>query len=299
MTVGHSAPVLVVLAGGKARRYGGCKPLAPVGPAGEPMIDMVASDALSAGFGALVLVVGASTGPAIRYHVARRWPEAVDVHFAVQPAARGTVDAVLAAQGHVPAGDPFGVANADDLYGIEALRLLAGHLTTGSPDSALVGFRLASATIGRAPVTRGICALDGAGMLTRIDERRQVIPMPEGRFVAGDGRKPTELSADALVSMNLWGFTPSIWSRLHEAMAKGLAVDRSAEVLLPEMVGRLVTEKGPDALAFRVLPTDSRCVGVTHPDDLGLVQADIAAQVGRGDRPAQLWSAVATAAAVG
>ena len=41
-------PALVILAAGRARRYGGCKPLAPVGPRGEAVIDLVASDALAA-----------------------------------------------------------------------------------------------------------------------------------------------------------------------------------------------------------------------------------------------------------
>ena len=42
-----SPPTLVLLAAGRARRYGGCKPLAPVGLHGEAVIDLVASDALA------------------------------------------------------------------------------------------------------------------------------------------------------------------------------------------------------------------------------------------------------------
>ncbi len=59
---GGADPVLVILAAGRAKRYGGCKPLAPVGPHGEAVIDLVASDALAAGFSAVVLVLGPSTG---------------------------------------------------------------------------------------------------------------------------------------------------------------------------------------------------------------------------------------------
>jgi hypothetical protein len=61
------------------------------------------------------------------------------------------------------------------------------------------------------------------------------------------------------------------------------------EVLLPELVGRLVGERDKGQ-RFKVLATDSRCVGVTHPDDLGLVQRDVAAQVARGERPASPWA---------
>jgi hypothetical protein len=46
-----------------------------------------------------------------------------------------------------------------------------------------------------------------------------------------------------------------------------------------------------DSCPFTVLPTDDRCIGVTHPDDLGLVQAELNRLVGRGERPAALWAA--------
>jgi len=96
-----AGPALVILAAGRARRYGGCKPLAPVGTHGEAVIDLVASDAVTAGFGTIVLVLGPSTGPAIRYHVEHTWPDNVDVRFATQPAPLGTVNAVLSASDHV------------------------------------------------------------------------------------------------------------------------------------------------------------------------------------------------------
>jgi CTP:molybdopterin cytidylyltransferase MocA len=97
----HQGPPLVILAAGRARRYGGCKPLAPAGPHGEAVIDLVASDALGAGFGTIVLVLGPQTGPAIRYHVEHTWPPDVDVRFALQEAPLGTVHAVLSASDHV------------------------------------------------------------------------------------------------------------------------------------------------------------------------------------------------------
>ena len=83
---GGADPALVILAAGRARRYGGCKPLAPVGPHGEAVIDLVASDAIAAGFGTIVLVLGPSTGPAIRYHVEHTWP--ARRRRALRPAAR-------------------------------------------------------------------------------------------------------------------------------------------------------------------------------------------------------------------
>jgi hypothetical protein len=276
-------PALVILAAGRARRYGGVKPLAPVGPRGEAVIDLVASDALAAGFGTVVLVLGPATGPAIRYHVEHTWPSHVDVRFALQEAPLGTVHAVLSASDHV--GDtPYGVGNADDIYGEAACALLASHLSAADPSNALVGFRLADAVVGQAPVTRGICQVGSDGSLVQVDERRQVQALPDGTFVSGDGREPASLSPDARVSMNLWGFTPAFHKTLQAAMAAATGASEEAEVLLPEVVAAsLATSR------FSVLPASGRCIGVTHPDDLELVQGDLARQVGQGLRPATLW----------
>ncbi len=283
---GRAGPALVILAAGRAKRYGGCKPLAPVGTHGEAVIDLVASDAVSAGFGTIVLVLGPSTGPAIRYHVEHTWPSAVDVRFAMQPVPLGTVNAVLSASEHV--GDaPYGVGNADDIYGRDACALLAEHLRTRGDTNALVGYRLADAIIGFSAVTRGICQVDADGNLVGVDERRQVTATPEGRYVAGDGRQPETLSGDDRVSMNLWGFAPSFHKTLHAAMDAAVNASEESEVLLPEVVAQSL-----DTSPFAVLPAAGRCIGVTHPGDLSLVQAELNRQVAAGERPARLWTSL-------
>ncbi len=284
---------LVVLAAGRARRYGGCKPLAPVGPAGEAVIDLVASDAVAAGFGRVVLVVGPASSDAIRYHVRHSWPRSLDVAFARQEEPLGTVHAVLAAGDELARGAPFAVGNADDLYGEGPLRLLARHLAADDPDNALVGYRLANAVVGDSPVTRGVCRVDGKGRLVGLEERRQVSAIGDGRFVSKDGLEPSELDGSLRVSMNLWGFNARMWDALDDAMARAGDASVDAEVLLPDLVAALVTPSHPGGpVPFRVLNTDGRCIGVTHPDDLQLVQADVARQVGLGERPARLWSGV-------
>ncbi len=283
---GGAGLALVILAAGRAKRYGGCKPLAPVGTHGEAVIDLVSSDALGAGFSPIVLVLGPSTGPAIRYHVEHTWPSAVDVRFATQPVPLGTVNAVLSASEHV--GDaPYGVGNADDIYGRDACALLAAHLRAQVDANALVGYRLADAVIGFSPVTRGICQVGADGTLLGVDERRQVTATPEGGFVAGDGRQPETLSGDDRVSMNLWGFTPTFHKALQAAMDAAVDASEEAEVLLPEVVAQSLATN-----PFAVLPAVGRCIGVTHPGDLSLVQAELNRQVAAGERPARLWTSL-------
>jgi hypothetical protein len=280
---GRGDLALVVLAAGRAKRYGGCKPLAPVGPQGEAVIDLVASDALAAGFTTIVMVLSPATGPAIRYHVERTWPRGVDVRFVTQPVPLGTTDAVLSASEHVGHA-PYGVGNADDVYGVDGMALLAAHLCDHGTTNALVGYRLADAVIGFAPVTRGVCTVAPDGRLLGVDERRQVTATADGGFVANDGRQPATLAPDVRVSMNLWGFTPEFHKTLQTAMDAAVDASEEAEVLLPDMVTESLATS-----TFMVLPATGRCVGVTHPDDLALVQSELNHQIASGERAAGLW----------
>jgi hypothetical protein len=292
----------VVLAAGLARRYGGCKPLAPIGPNGEAVLDLLASDAVSAGFGRIVLVLHPETGPAIRYHVEQCWPGHVAVDYAEQRLPLGTVHAVLAARDAVGRDRPFAVANADDVYGEVAMGLLAAHLGSGPDEHALVGYQLRATVATDDPVTRGICETDPAGMLVGLTERRQVTRIDNGAgFTAEDGIEPTKLDGGLPTSVNLWGFQPAIWEVFRSAMdGSGLDEDAllvraaagealpKAEVLLPEVVSTMVA--GGTGLPVRVITTDAKLVGVTHAGDLPVVSAELARQVAWGIRPATLWS---------
>ena len=301
-------PALVVLAAGRAKRYGGTKPLAPVGPHGEAVIDLTVGDALAGGFGDVVLVLGPQTGPAITYHVRRVFPDKVRVAFAEQPVPLGTAHAVLCARKHVGDG-PFAVVNSDDVYGAPALADLAGHLRTDTDEHAIVAYRLANTIVTDDPVTRGACEVDADGRLTRLVERRSVTHHPDGRITADDGLDPRDLAPDTPTSMNLWGFRPSIWSVLESAVLTthpAVAPDGSvrdpseltsdAEVLLPEVVGAAVAGHpagGGPPQTVRVVLTPGRCIGVTHADDLPVVRVELASMVGQGVRPESPWEGVA------
>ncbi|MGD0314155.1 MAG: NTP transferase domain-containing protein [Acidimicrobiales bacterium] len=296
------APTLVVLAAGQARRFGGCKPLAPIGPNGEAVIDLLASDAVTAGFGRIVLVLHPETGPAIRYHVEQCWPSEVDVTFAEQRLPLGTVHAVLAAKDVLDTGRSFAVSNADDIYSESAMSLLTHQLDSGPDEHALVAYHLRATVATDDPVTRGICQVDGKGYLTALTERRGVVRHDGGATLSsGDGLEPVTLPGDLPTSVNLWGFQPAIWPVFESAMdASGLDEEAvlaavaaggelpKAEVLLPDVVAGMVAEG--TGLPVRVVVTDAKMVGVTHAADLPIVSAELARQVAWGIRPPRPWS---------
>jgi hypothetical protein len=126
-----------------------------------------------------------------------------------------------------------------------------------------------------------------------------------GRATCEDGLEPAELALDTPVSVNLWGFTSEIWPVLETAVRSvhnGVssdgsvedpgALDSDVEVLLPEVIGDMVhAEPGAAGTtqAVRVLRATGRCLGVTHAEDLPIVRSELAAMVGRGERPEKLW----------
>lgn len=273
-----SGPSLVILAAGRARRYGGLKQLAPIGLHGEGVIDLLASDAYAAGFDDIVIVVNPETGPQIQEHVAQHWPRGRRVTFAVQHDLRGTVDAVLAAESNLDVAQPFGVSNADDLYGRDAFLKLGRHLAT-NPNNCLVGFQLDRALVGELPVSRGTCNVVN-GHLTDIFERRNVCATLRG-YVADDGLTPSILHPQSTVSMNLWGFQQSIFPLMHRAVEQH-DFSTDAEIQLSVFVGQIL-HRTP--LRFDVLSTQSRCIGVTHADDLPLAQILVRKEIESGARP--------------
>jgi hypothetical protein len=287
-----TAPTLVLLAAGMGSRFGGPKQIAPIGPGGSALIDYAARDAMAAGFGRLVLIVRGEIIKAVEDHVNRNWPAELRPEYVrqdLEPAAvaavaagrqkpLGTAHALVAAAASLEGG-PFGVANADDLYGASAFALLADHLRQGG-GHALVGYRLANTLLGDRPVNRALCEVDADGNVTGI---------VEGAVHVGDGDSDPELTwrpigaseaearvmkGDEPVSMNLWGFTPAILPVLRAAFADFSAGDRIAageELFLPNVVGEQLRSAGGD-LVVTMLVSDDRCLGVTHPDDVPLLQ---------------------------
>jgi GTP:adenosylcobinamide-phosphate guanylyltransferase len=267
---------LVVLAAGHGRRFGGLKQLVPVGPNGEALMDYTAQDALSAGFDGVILIVREEIQGELVDHIASHWPPELTVEPVVQGAIAGTAQAVESARPFIDG--PFGVANADDLYGRQAIATLAKRLASGATgEHVLVSYRLRDTIITDETVTRGLCEVGDDGYLSRIVEHK-VQRLADGSFegapLAGEGAdKVRPLTGDEPVSMNLWGFTESMLDEIDDGLD---AFDpetapheegKPPELLLPDVVGTTVAARRGRIL---VVESNSRCIGLTHPGDLPL-----------------------------
>jgi NDP-sugar pyrophosphorylase family protein len=274
-------PSLVIMAAGVGRRYGGLKQTDPLGPGGSAIPEYTAFDAARAGFGRIVLVVRPEIEEEIRTRVGERIARRLPVVYVHQPMDLppgrakpwGTGQAVLATEPAVRG--PFGVANADDLYGRAAFEDLAAFLGAPGHDWALVGYPLCETLASEGGVSRGVCRISPAGVLERIEEVHGIPPTTTERTP---------------VSMNLWGFRPDFF----EVLRDGFRVFRAssgnspeAEFLLPTIVQEAI---GSGRGRVRVLPARSRWCGVTHLSDRPRVQRLLADAVAAGEYPEQLWT---------
>lgn len=269
---------IVVLAAGHGRRFGGLKQLAAVGPNGEALMDYTARDAVRAGCTHAILILRDDVRDELLEHIAQYWPPELAVTPVVQGPIAGTAQAVASAAPLVEGS--FGVVNADDLYGSEALGALVrttGEL--GDDEHLIVAYRLADTVLTDAAVTRGLCRVDASGYLERLVEhtvRRQADGSFLGRPLSEPEAEMAPVAGDEVVSMNLWGFSPKIMAGLDTALTAfdpetaPHAEGKPPELLLPDVVGALVSS---GRARVRVERTGGRCIGITHPDDLPLVRS--------------------------
>ena len=227
-----SDPTLVILAGGIGSRYGGLKQADPIGPNGELIIHYSVYDALKAGFGHVVFLIRRDIEEAFRERIGNEVERHTDVTYVFQdldnvpagfaiPDGRskpwGTGHAVLCCKDAVHGN--FAAINADDFYGTTAFAALADHLRTAADTPAgyaysMVGYVLRNTLSEHGHVARGVCQVDADGYLTGIQERLHIEPLPEGIMDRMEDGSLVPFAADSTVSMNMWGFTPSLFGEL-------------------------------------------------------------------------------------
>lgn len=285
---------LVILAAGMGSRFGGLKQVQPVGPAGELIIEYSAYDALRAGFGRLVLVIRKDIEADFRDAIGRRLESRMDVSYAFQETGAGrtkpwgTGHAVLAAKKEV--SRPFAVINADDFYGAAGYRALAAHFAA-SPDYAMVGYPLKQTLSEFGTVSRGLCATDAAGRLKSITEITNIEKTADGARYTDAGGAWHHLTGQEIVSLNFWGFTPTVFPQLEKLFADFQAKhagDPKAEFYLPTALSTL-NERGVARVAL--LQSSDAWFGITYREDLAASQAEIRGLIKAGKYPTPLWGA--------
>jgi len=297
-------PTLLILAAGMGSRYGGIKQLDQFGPQGETIIDYSLYDAIRAGFGKIVFIIREELRDDFEEIFGPKLRGKIEYDYAIQglgsyvPADLGPVERTKPwGTGHAmlcaweQTQTPFAVINADDFYGLEAFKLMADFLTHDTDENlhAMVGYEVQRTLSEHGSVSRGVCAVGDNGNLTSVIERTKIYRQEGGEIVFEEAEGLTPLAPETPVSMNFWGFKPSVFPitrDLFEAYARVNIHLPKAEFYIPTVMTHLIqTGQG----ACRVFRSRSEWFGVTYPEDKPLVQASLRRLEDEGSYPEEMW----------
>ena len=303
-------PVLVVMAAGMGSRYGGLKQIDPVGSCGEAILDYSVYDAHEAGFDTVVIIIKEAIKKDFMETVGARLAKApVEIRYAFQeldklpegytvPEGRtkpwGTSHAVFCARDAID-GAPFAVINADDYYGKSAYKVMYDALSKAEDgekyDYCMVGYEVGKTVTENGSVARGVCYTDEKGCLTEVIERTRIEKYDGGIHFTEDGENWTELKEDTIVSMNMWGFTPSFLEEIGKGFAPFLdnafkTNPLKGEYFLPFVVQSLLTA---GKASVKVLTSPDKWYGVTYAADKPVVVAALKEKTEAGLYPDGLW----------
>lgn len=302
-------PILLIMAAGMGSRYGGLKQMDPIGPDGEVILHYSIFDARRAGFKRVIFLikheieedfkrlVGSKVEPHMEVKYAFQQLEKIPAPFTV-PEGRvkpwGTGHAVLCCKEYIDA--PFLVINADDYYGVGAFKTayeaLANREDGEKQNWMMVGYHLHNTLTDNGHVARGVCEVGEDGLLKSICERTHIIKTCDGALFTEDGQHYELLPEGTLVSMNMFGFTPSLAEELEKGfpafLEKTMAENPlKGEYFLPTVVGNQLA-KGEATV--EVLPSRDKWYGVTYQDDKPVVMAALRQMAEEGLYPAPLWN---------
>lgn len=296
-------PTLVILAAGMGSRYGGLKQLDEVGPNGEAIIDYSLYDAIRAGFGKVVFIIRKDFEDAFKERFDKKLEGKIDVEYVFQnlndlpegysvPADRtkpwGTAHAIRAARNAVKT--PFAAINADDFYGAEAYQTCADFLITNVKEDhyCMVGYRLDNTLSDHGSVSRGLCITNEKENLVDIDELTK-ISKKDGGIVFERNEEDHPLKGDETVSMNFWGFHPSLFTHLEKGFIEFLdekGKELKSEFFIPMYVDELIKANETEV---KVLTSSAHWFGVTYQEDKPIVIEQIQKLISSGKYPKNLW----------
>jgi len=294
--------ILVVMAAGLGSRFGGIKQMTGVGPNNEFIIDYSVYDAIQAGFEKVVFIIRKDIYDDFRNTIGKRIENKIKVEYVFQdmgdiptgfsvPSDRvkpwGTGHAVLSARNVVD--DNFIVINADDFYGRESFIRIAEFLKNvdkNSKNYCMVSYKLINTISEYGSVSRGICEVVD-NKLVDINERTNIVNSNGNLIYIDNGEH--NISNDALVSVNFWGFTPCVFEDAYKYFVDFFKTSDDLvkkEFYLPTIVKKSIEENIADVT---VLETSSKFSGMTYQEDREQLSNYICSLVSSGVYPDKLW----------
>lgn len=283
----------------------GLKQIDAFGPSGETLLDYAIYDAIRAGFGKAVFVIRRQMKDDFEKLVTSKYKNKIEYELVFQEVDDvpdiyektysrekpwGTGHAVWAARKRVK--EAFAVVNADDFYGSESYKTMAEFLKGIVPGVegkySMVGFNLGNTLSDYSSVSRGICTVKD-GYLLDIDERTGIHKQDNLPLYKDEKDLLKQLDPNAVTSMNLWGFSPDLFSRFDDSFGAFLAKNAdniNSEFYLPDWIKEQL-KKGKTTV--KVLSSSSQWLGITSPDDKPVVIEKLKSYVDSGFYPSPLF----------
>ena len=215
-------------------------------PIGRPFLDYIISALADAGFTDVCIVVAPDHAAIRDYYTRTAVPTRVRVSFAVQQAAIGTADAVLAAE-EFTGGEPFVVLNSDNYY----------------PASVLADLRAASGPAAIGFSREGL--LRGGNISAERIAAYAVLDVASDGTLRSVSEKPDEASlalrgTDIRVSMNCWRLTSEIFRACRDVQPSS-----RGELELPLAVQYAIDVLG---MRFAVILADAPVLDLSRRSDI-------------------------------
>ena len=277
-------PALVVMAAGMGSRYGGLKQIDPIGPNGEIIIEYSIYDAIKAGFSKVIFVIKEELRDTFRNKIGKKIEKIVETEYVFQdinfgihsdfsiPKDRikpwGTGHAIYCCKDIIDG--PFAVINADDFYGQSTYKLMYDYLVSSNNDYdyAMVGFVLENTLTENGTVARGICSVDNHNNLVSITERTSIKKFENSTKYTEDNLNWIDIKNKSIVSMNIWGFKPTIFNELENDFKEFLENSKDnilkKEFYIPSVIDKMVKQNKANV---KVLVSKEQWYGVTYKED--------------------------------
>lgn len=279
-----TSKTLLIMAGGLGSRYKGLKQVDGITSNGETIMEFSIYDALEAGFTKIVVIVNSHLPESYLTRLKKIAAEKeFELHLVIQTIEKlvpkefshliherqkpwGTAHAILCAKEYIQ--EPFVVINADDFYGKNAYLEMASYIDKGliqKDQFAMVAYPIKVTLSENGAVARGICTLNASGYLQEVVEQTKII-QEDSKIVILENENRQVIPSSTLVSMNFWGFYPTIFESLEKAFSEFLRSnpDTTSEIYIPTEIQRLIETQSN---IVKVLQTTDRWYGITYPED--------------------------------
>jgi dTDP-glucose pyrophosphorylase len=204
----------------------------------------------------------------------------------------GTGHAILMAKDKIDTF--FAVINGDDYYGKHAFEVMANYLSSLSLKNdtqaySMIAYALAKTLSDNGSVSRGVCTVNEDDYLISIKEYTKIQAIENQIVNIHSDGSLEHLNPESPVSMNFWGFHPSLFQHLENMFTEFLKEhihDIKSEFYIPFAVDDLIKA---NKAKVKLLKTKSEWFGVTYQEDRQKVVGKFEQFLNQGEYPATLW----------